>query len=152
MKLAVSIIIDITGEKMKKFDELKIRKEVLKKLNDNGIHTPTEVQEKAIPILIKGKDIIAQSETGSGKTLAFGIPILEGTKNDEGVQALIVTPTRELSNQIKDELKTSIIIISSLPLDRLSLYVRKSSASTVNPLKTPEDRRRRCLIWQRQLF
>ncbi|HVP04977.1 MAG TPA: DEAD/DEAH box helicase [Dehalococcoidia bacterium] len=67
------------------------------------IHTPTPIQESSIPIMLDGRDLIAQAQTGSGKTLAFALPIME--RCDPGkrsVQALILTPTRELARQVGD--------------------------------------------------
>lgn len=75
-------------------------------LKQNGISDPTPVQRQTIPILMKGNDVIAQAQTGTGKTLAFALPILERVNvQKEQVQALILTPTRELAIQITAELK-----------------------------------------------
>lgn len=75
-------------------------------LKANGITEATPVQEKAIPLLLAGKDVIAQAQTGTGKTLAFLLPILEkADPHVEHVQALILTPTRELALQITTEAK-----------------------------------------------
>jgi ATP-dependent RNA helicase DeaD len=65
----------------------------------------TEIQAKAIPECLHGRDIIAQSITGSGKTAAFGIPIVEKVKKGKGTQAVIIGPTRELVNQISTEME-----------------------------------------------
>jgi len=75
-------------------------------LKQAGISEPTPVQRQTIPLLMNGKDVIAQAQTGTGKTLAFALPILERINvNKEQVQALILTPTRELAIQITAELK-----------------------------------------------
>ena len=76
-------------------------------LNKQGIKVATPVQEKAIPAIFKGKDVIAKSQTGTGKTLAYLLPLVQRiqTERDE-VQALILTPTRELSKQVFDVLKS----------------------------------------------
>nr|WP_079510276.1 DEAD/DEAH box helicase [Mesobacillus jeotgali] len=67
---------------------------------------PTSIQEKAIPLLLDGKDVIAQSQTGTGKTFAFVLPIIEKIDtHNPNIQALIVTPTRELALQITQEIK-----------------------------------------------
>jgi ATP-dependent RNA helicase DeaD len=71
-----------------------------------GIDTPTSIQERAIPVLLEGRDLIAQAQTGSGKTLAFALPMLEAC--DPGrreVQALVLTPTRELARQVDSVLR-----------------------------------------------
>ncbi len=91
---------------MKTFDQLGLSEETLKVLKLRGFEVPTPIQEKAIPILLKGKkDIIGQAQTGTGKTAAFGLPILERLdKNLRAVQALILTPTRELAIQVAEEI------------------------------------------------
>jgi ATP-dependent RNA helicase DeaD len=69
------------------------------------IHIPTPVQASSIPILLDGQDLIAQAQTGSGKTLAFGLPLMETCEaRNREVQALILTPTRELGRQVADVL------------------------------------------------
>ncbi|MBS3090097.1 DEAD/DEAH box helicase [Candidatus Pacearchaeota archaeon] len=73
---------------------------MLKALEVLGFEEPTEIQQKAIPLALAGKDIIGGSATGSGKTLAFGSSIIEKIIRGAGVQALIITPTRELAEQI----------------------------------------------------
>ena len=70
-------------------------------LVDLGICTPTAIQERAIPILLGGRDVIGQAQTGSGKTLAFGLPLMERCDGQQRqVQALVLTPTRELARQV----------------------------------------------------
>nr|WP_245347415.1 DEAD/DEAH box helicase [Cohnella lubricantis] len=78
-------------------------------LTAQGIKDPTPVQEKAIPLVLQGKDVIGQAQTGTGKTLAFVLPMLEkmNVKSDK-LQGLIVTPTRELALQITAEVKRFI--------------------------------------------
>ncbi|MBP2663504.1 MAG: cshE, partial [Firmicutes bacterium] len=86
------------------FSALGIRPELTQFLKQSGITQPTPVQIQTIPAVLAGKDVIAQSQTGTGKTLAFLLPILEKIRNSAPhVQALIVTPTRELTMQIRDE-------------------------------------------------
>jgi ATP-dependent RNA helicase DeaD len=90
----------------KDFTKLNIRAELVKALHETGVIEPTPIQEKAIPILLEGQDMIAQAQTGTGKTLAFVLPILEAIDlKKSAVQALIVTPTRELAIQIAAEVK-----------------------------------------------
>lgn len=91
---------------MATFKELGISKDFIKGLNEYNILEPTEIQEKAIPYLLeKGKDFIGQAQTGTGKTAAFGLPLLShiNPKNKK-VQALILSPTRELGKQIAKHL------------------------------------------------
>ena len=82
-----------------KFTEMGIDPHIAKALHELGFEEPTEVQEQAIPLIREGKDVSAQSETGSGKTAAFGILIIEKLQPGGGIQALIITPTRELAEQ-----------------------------------------------------
>ncbi|MCM3627214.1 DEAD/DEAH box helicase [Paenibacillus glycanilyticus] len=88
------------------FISMGIIPELTDVLQSNGITSPTPVQKKAIPVLLAGQDVIAQAQTGTGKTIAFTLPILQRIDvNKEQVQALILTPTRELAIQITSELK-----------------------------------------------
>ena len=88
-----------------RFEELKIRPEIVRALNENEIVEPTGIQEKSIPLIKSGKDVIGMSKTGSGKTASFGIPVLEKVEKGKGVQALILSPTRELAVQISKEMQ-----------------------------------------------
>ncbi|MBI5804060.1 DEAD/DEAH box helicase [Candidatus Pacearchaeota archaeon] len=90
---------------MNKFEELGLDKGMIRIIEELKFELPTEIQEKAIPLILKGKDIIGQSATGSGKTLAFGAGILGKISKNRGVQALILTPTRELAEQDSKSLK-----------------------------------------------
>jgi ATP-dependent RNA helicase DeaD len=84
-----------------KFSSLKISAELVQILSQNRITDPTPIQHQTIPVLLEGKDVIAQAQTGTGKTLAFLLPIMQKLNTAENyVQALIITPTRELALQI----------------------------------------------------
>ena len=84
---------------------MKIKQEIQKAIDEMGFVELTEIQKRTIPLLLQGQDVIGNSHTGTGKTAAFGIPILETIDfNDQSIQAIIVTPTRELAVQIKREL------------------------------------------------
>ena len=88
------------------FNTLGIRPEIVQALKKNNLTVATPVQRAAIPMLLSGKDVIAQAQTGTGKTLAFVLPILEIIDTEQPhVQALIITPTRELAIQITAEFK-----------------------------------------------
>lgn len=88
------------------FSKLGIRSVLIDVLRKRGISTATPIQEKAIPVLMSGRDAIGQAQTGTGKTLAFVLPILDLIDSEKPqTQALIVTPTRELAIQITDEIK-----------------------------------------------
>ena len=86
------------------FASLQIQPDIVRGLKEIGIITPTLIQEKTIPLIKSGKDVIGMSETGSGKTAAFGIPLLENIQPKQGLQVLIMAPTRELAVQISQEL------------------------------------------------
>jgi len=88
---------------MNVFDNLN--KELKESINHLGIKDPTEIQTKSIPLIMEGIDVIGKSATGSGKTLAFGCGIVENVMPNGGIQALVLTPTRELAEQVKDSLK-----------------------------------------------
>src|SRR5690554_2585300 len=94
-----------------KFSELNIIERIQKALTLSGYEAPTAIQEQAIPILLSGQDLLGSAQTGTGKTAAFAIPILQKiyeTKEHKAprkVQALILTPTRELALQIHENVK-----------------------------------------------
>ena len=89
------------------FQELPLRESLLKAIAERGYENPTEIQAQAIPILAtQDTDFVGQAQTGTGKTAAFVLPILNKiNKEDRNVQALVLTPTRELANQITEEIK-----------------------------------------------
>ena len=92
------------------FNDLDIIEPILKALNDKGYKTPTLIQEKAIPMVLQHKDLLGLAQTGTGKTAAFAIPIIQHIYNNKPkavsrkrpIQALILTPTRELALQIDE--------------------------------------------------
>lgn len=89
---------------MPDFNSIGISESTVNKLKEFGVAKPTPIQEKAIPFVMNGRDVIAQAQTGTGKTFAFILPILEKINPlAPHVQALIVTPTRELALQITEE-------------------------------------------------
>ncbi|MFQ5963609.1 MAG: DEAD/DEAH box helicase [Candidatus Scalinduaceae bacterium] len=95
-------------EKLKKFKELGLSENTLHALKRKGFEEPTPIQEKVIPILLKGEmDVVGQAQTGTGKTAAFGLPIIEKIKKRlKEAQALILVPTRELAIQISEEINS----------------------------------------------
>lgn len=91
---------------MKTFEQLGVSSELVNALKLQNIYTPTEIQEKTIPIILEKKDIIAQSETGSGKTLSYLIPlILNVNLNSKDLTSIILAPTHELVLQIEKQIK-----------------------------------------------
>jgi ATP-dependent RNA helicase RhlE len=94
---------------MTSFADLGVRPRTLQALEHASITNPLPVQSEAIPVLLTGRDVVAEAPTGSGKTLAFLIPMVErlaGHRRDGGPRALIVAPSRELANQIGVVLRT----------------------------------------------
>ncbi len=91
---------------MKSFSESKLHQSIIKTLADKGIHEPSDIQAEAIPILLEHKgDFVGRSATGTGKTIAFGAPLLSRIDTSKGiVQAVILSPTRELCEQVGKEL------------------------------------------------
>ena len=88
------------------FESLGLSEAMLKALEKKGYGYPTTIQAEAIPHFLKWEDVIAKAPTGTGKTFAFGIPMIEHIDTEsEGVQGLILAPTRELAIQIGDELR-----------------------------------------------
>lgn len=88
------------------FSDFNLHPELLKGLEAMGYATPTPIQEKTIPLLLQGKDVIGCAQTGTGKTAAFALPILQMlTPGGSKPQALIITPTRELAEQIDVAIK-----------------------------------------------
>ncbi|MDR0991737.1 MAG: DEAD/DEAH box helicase [Ruminococcus sp.] len=88
------------------FEDLSLPEEILQAVKELGYEQATEIQEKTIPLLIDGKDVIGRSHTGTGKTAAFGIPgIMQVDPDNKSVQLLILCPTRELAMQAADEIR-----------------------------------------------
>ncbi|RCV63790.1 ATP-dependent RNA helicase DeaD [Methanophagales archaeon] len=85
---------------MKDFKELGVIEPILKSIEGEGFERPTEIQEKSISLILSGKDVIAEAATGSGKTLAFAANIIQKTEKGTGIRALVLTPTRELAQQV----------------------------------------------------
>jgi ATP-dependent RNA helicase DeaD len=83
------------------FLSFNLHPELVKAVIERGYETPTPIQTHVIPVMLAGKDVIGQAQTGTGKTAAFSLPILHNLRPDwEDVQALVVTPTRELAKQV----------------------------------------------------
>jgi ATP-dependent RNA helicase DeaD len=88
------------------FADLGLTESTLLALQDVGYEQPSPIQEQAIPVLLEGRDMIGQAQTGSGKTAAFGLPMIEHVDPGEGdVQAIVLTPTRELCIQVTQALR-----------------------------------------------
>ena len=94
------------------FKNLGLSEPILKSLSHKGYKEPTPIQQESIPAILEGKDVMAAAQTGTGKTASFTLPILHmlsHPKNDHKghqVRALIITPTRELAAQVRDNVLT----------------------------------------------
>ena len=120
---------------MDKFKNLGISVPLLKSIKYEHFDNPTEIQEKSIPLILAGKDIIAGSATGSGKTLAFACGILQNAEKGKGIQALILTPTRELAEQVAGAL-TKFSTFS--PLKIMAVYGGVGISQQIRGLKTAD--------------
>lgn len=87
------------------FTDFDISDQVKQAIQDMGFEEPSPIQEKAIPAILTGGDVIGQAQTGTGKTAAFGIPVVDKVTEERYIQALILTPTRELAIQVSGELQ-----------------------------------------------
>ena len=91
-------------EETKTFGEFAISEEILSAISDMGFEEPTPIQQMAIPQILEGKDVTGQAQTGTGKTAAFAIPIIEKLDpENKNVQAIVLSPTRELTIQTAEE-------------------------------------------------
>src|SRR5215212_12095898 len=91
---------------MPTFTELGLSEPLTEALRHLGYENPTPIQEQAIPELLAGRDVIGQAQTGTGKTAAFGLPLLQYVDaSDDALQALVLTPTRELCIQVTQALR-----------------------------------------------
>ncbi len=87
------------------FNEMNLDKKIMQALHVLNFSKLTEIQKKALPVVLTGKDVIVQAMTGSGKTAVFAIQILQKIEHYEEVQALVVVPTRELAEQVAEHIK-----------------------------------------------
>jgi ATP-dependent RNA helicase RhlE len=94
------------------FDSMGLNAALLRAINDQGYVTPTPIQERAIPIILSGRDILARAQTGTGKTAGFTLPMLQRLTDQpvdgrqKKVRALVLTPTRELAMQVCESVRT----------------------------------------------
>ncbi len=88
----------------KTFQDLGLKKSILNSIKKAGFTAPSPIQEESIPHILAGKDMVGQAHTGTGKTAAFSLPALNSMTFKEGVELLVITPTRELATQVSDEI------------------------------------------------
>lgn len=116
------------------YKDLALSEELMKAVERMGFVQPTEIQEKAIPVMMEGREIIAKAPTGTGKTCAFGIPIVEKVDPTlPQLQALILCPTRELCTQITDDLRNLAYFKPELKI--VSVYGGQPIDKQINALK-----------------
>ncbi len=129
----------------------KLREEFRKAIKEMGFEESTLIQEKTIPLIQQGKDVIGQAKTGSGKTAAFSLPVLEKLEPGKPAQALILTPTRELCVQIADEIKKfakytsfrATSVYGGVPLEPQIRAMRSSEIIVGTPGRILDHLRRR---------
>lgn len=118
------------------FESYALGQEILDALELLQYREPTEIQEKVIPLILKGHNMIAKSKTGSGKTAAFAIPLCEMVSwDDNSPQALVLEPTRELACQVRDEIfhigrKKRLkvpVVFGGIPMDKQALTLKQKS-------------------------
>lgn len=122
------------------FLELGLHNAILKAVSDQGFQEPTPIQEKVIPLVLEGRDVMGSAQTGTGKTAAFALPILHKmlesgsvVKRGKKVTALILSPTRELAVQIDQVFKdfaahtniTSAVVYGGIPIEPQKKYLKK---------------------------
>lgn len=117
-----------------KFEDLKINDKIKRALKDMDYINPSPIQEKAIPLLLEGHDIIGCAQTGTGKTCAFMIPIINNLIDEQrdGIKALILTPTRELAIQIYEN---AIAYSKYTKLKSLAIYGGVKEGTQIKQLK-----------------
>jgi len=118
---------------LQKFKELGISDKMAETLASMGFDDATPIQKESIPLALEGKDVLGQAQTGTGKTGAFGIPLVEKVANREGVQSLILAPTRELAMQVAESLREFakgqnvqiVTVFGGMPIDRQIKSLKK---------------------------
>lgn len=123
---------------MTSFKSLGLSEEVLKVLNEMGFEKPSEIQEEAIPQLLSQEtDFIGLAQTGTGKTAAFGLPLMEKVDaTHKATQALVIAPTRELGQQIAEQLQ--LFSKYKEKLNVLAVYGGANISTQINKLKNPQ--------------
>ena len=151
------------------FEDLNLDKKILSALKDMGFEEPSPIQKGAIPLALEGDDIIGQAQTGTGKTAAFGIPIIQSIdEKNRHVQALVMSPTRELCIQVAEEISKIgrlkrvhvLPVYGGQPIERqirsrsllgprAAFWIICAAAPSVWTISTSSSlmKRMKCLIW-----
>lgn len=138
------------------FADFPFGEQLLKNILERGYHHPTPIQDKAIPHIVLGKDVIGIANTGTGKTAAFLLPLIQKISEDSTLRVLIIVPTRELAVQIDEEFKvfsqglrqSSVLCIGGLPIHvQKSVLHRKPSVVIGTPGRLIDLERQRSLLF-----
>ena len=124
---------------MQNFKELGISDKTVETLVSMGFDEATPIQKESIPLALEGKDVLGQAQTGTGKTGAFGIPLIEKVAGQDGVQSLILAPTRELAMQVAESLRAFatgqnvqiVTVFGGMPIDRQIKSLKKGQQIVV---------------------
>lgn len=138
------------------FRELSLSSEIQRAIDNIGFEETTSIQEKAIPLMMTGVDLIGKSQTGTGKTLAFSIPAIEKVKNnlEKGLSVLVLCPTRELVCQVNEEIKKltqflkdikSVAIFGGVPIEPQILKLKNANIVVGTPGRIIDHIKRKTL-------
>ncbi len=139
------------------FDKLGLSAQIMRAIEDMGFSQPTEIQEKAIPVMRSGKDIIGRSRTGTGKTMAFAIPAIEmicAQHDRSDVLAVVMLPTRELAMQCCEEIRKltkfcegirPVEVYGGAPMDRQITKLKRANIVIGTPGRIMDHMRRKTL-------
>ncbi len=120
---------------MEHFRKLGVIEPILSSIREQKFEMPTEIQQKAIPLVLEGKDVVAASATGSGKTLVFGSVLIQHSEKGKGIQALVLVPTRELAEQVT---KAMVKFSKYKPLHIVDVYGGLSINPQIERLRTAD--------------
>jgi ATP-dependent RNA helicase DeaD len=124
------------------FDSFGLKEGLMKGIQEAGFKVPSPIQQKSIPVILQGFDVVAQAHTGTGKTAAFGLPAMNLMKGGKGVELLVIVPTRELATQVSDEIyrlgrfadvKTGTVLGGQSYSRQLSMVERGVQVLTATP-------------------
>jgi ATP-dependent RNA helicase DeaD len=123
------------------FQDFNFKPELAEAIKNAGFREPSPIQKEAIPLILEGHDLIGQAHTGTGKTAAFALPVLNKLELNAGVEALIITPTRELAMQVSDEVYRfgkdmgvkSATIYGGTPYNRQIEHIKKANVVVATP-------------------
>lgn len=122
----------VTPVEKSEFEYLGLKKEILASLKKAGFKEPSPIQRDVIPLILSGADVIGQAQTGTGKTAAFGLPALHKIENTGQVEVLVITPTRELTSQVSEELQR---LGGALRVKIATVYGGKSTQNQIDAIR-----------------